>query len=101
MGNNGFKKEYITGRKDQWDIDYKIMMKGREVSKTIDQYFEFLKENMDFRVLMKKYNKPRVFFYLDPPYISSGKKYKLMFSFRNSKYWSIVFETSRPFIMIL
>ena len=26
MGNNGFKKEYITGRKDQWDIDYKIMM---------------------------------------------------------------------------
>jgi hypothetical protein len=48
MGNNGFKKEYITGRKDQWDIDYKIMMKGREVSKTIDQYFEFLKENMSF-----------------------------------------------------
>ena len=48
MGNNGFKKEYITGRKDQWGIDYKIMMKGREVSKTIDQYFEFLKENMSF-----------------------------------------------------
>ena len=48
MVNNGFKKEYITGRKDQWDIDYKIMMKGREVSKTIDGYFEFLKENMSF-----------------------------------------------------
>ena len=48
LKNNGFKKEYITGRKDQWDIDYKIMMKGREVSKTIDQYFEFLKENMSF-----------------------------------------------------
>ena len=48
MVKNGFKKEYITGRKDQWDIDYKIMMKGREVSKTIDQYFEFLKENMSF-----------------------------------------------------
>ena len=48
MGNNGFKKEYITGRKDQWDIDYKIMMKGYEVSKTIDQYFEFLRENMSF-----------------------------------------------------
>jgi hypothetical protein len=46
--NNGFKKEYITGRKDQWDIDYKIMMKGYEVSKTIDEYFEFLKENMSF-----------------------------------------------------
>ena len=48
MGNNGFKKEYVTGRKDQWDIDYKIMMKGFEVSKTIDQYFEFLRENMSF-----------------------------------------------------
>ena len=48
MGNNGFKKEYVTGRKDQWDIDYKIMMKGFEVSRTIDQYFEFLKENMSF-----------------------------------------------------
>ena len=48
MKNNGFKKEYVTGRKDQWDVDYKIMMKGREVSKTIDQYFEFLKENMNF-----------------------------------------------------
>jgi hypothetical protein len=48
MRNNGFKKEYVTGRKDQWDIDFKIMMKGREVSKTIEQYFEFLKENMSF-----------------------------------------------------
>ena len=48
MSNNDFKKEYVTGRKDQWDIDYKIMMKGYEVSKTIDQYFEFLKENMSF-----------------------------------------------------
>ncbi|MDA8055498.1 MAG: hypothetical protein M0Z77_07615 [Thermoplasmatales archaeon] len=48
MGNNVFKKEYITGRKDQWDIDFKIMMKGYEVSKTKDQYFEFLKENMSF-----------------------------------------------------
>ena len=29
-------------------VIYKIMMKGREVSKTIDGYFEFLKENMSF-----------------------------------------------------
>ncbi|MCL4450112.1 MAG: hypothetical protein M1386_02200 [Candidatus Thermoplasmatota archaeon] len=48
MVNNGFKKEYITERKDQWDTDYKIMMKGYEISKTIDEYFEFLKENMSF-----------------------------------------------------
>ena len=50
MGNNGFKKEYVTGRKDQWDVHYKIMMKGFEVSKSIEQYFESLKENMSFVV---------------------------------------------------
>ena len=38
---------------------------------------------MDFRVLMKKYNKPRVFYYLDPPYISSGKKYKHSFKLQD------------------
>ena len=43
-------------------------------------------ENMDFRVLMKKYNKPRVFFYLDPPYISSGKKYKHSFKLQDLIY---------------
>ena len=48
MKNNGFKKGYVMGRKDQWDIDYKIMMKGYESTRTIDQYFEFLKENMSF-----------------------------------------------------
>ena len=37
-------------------------------------------ENMDFRDLMKKYSKPRVLFYLDPPYLSSGKKYRLSFT---------------------
>ncbi|MEM0050489.1 MAG: DNA adenine methylase [Candidatus Bathyarchaeia archaeon] len=37
-------------------------------------------ENMDFRKLMARYNKPRVFFYLDPPYLSSGKKYKYSFT---------------------
>ena len=35
MKNNGFKKEYVTGRKDQWDIDYKIMMKGYEDPGTV------------------------------------------------------------------
>ena len=37
-------------------------------------------ENKDFRELMRLYNKPRVLFYLDPPYLSSGKKYKHSFS---------------------
>ena len=48
MKNNGFKKEYVTGRKDQWDIDYKIMMKGCQTTKSKEQFFEFLKENMGF-----------------------------------------------------
>jgi hypothetical protein len=48
MSCDDFKKEYVTGRKDQWDIDYKIIMKGYESTRTIDQYFEFLKENMSF-----------------------------------------------------
>ena len=42
------QKEYRQSRKDQWDIDYKIMMKGYENTKTREQYFEFLKENMGF-----------------------------------------------------
>lgn len=52
MRNNGFKKEHVKGGKDQWDINFKIMMKGYEVSKTIEEYFESLKENMSF-VIMK------------------------------------------------
>ena len=46
MSCDDFKKEYVTGRKDQWDIDYKIIMKGHELSKTVDEYFEFLRESM-------------------------------------------------------
>ena len=40
---------------------------------------DWVVENMDFRELMRKYSRPRVFFYLDPPYLSSGKKYKHSF----------------------
>ena len=40
-------------------------------------------ENMDFRELMKKYSKPSIFFYLDPLYISSGKKYKHSFKLQD------------------
>ena len=32
------------------------------------------------RELMKRYSKPRVMFYLDPPYLSSGKKYRHSFT---------------------
>ena len=46
--NNGFKKEYVTGRKDRLEIDYKIMVKGYQTTKSKEQFFEFLKENMSF-----------------------------------------------------
>ncbi|MEM0134420.1 MAG: hypothetical protein QXU18_04225 [Thermoplasmatales archaeon] len=51
VAGNGFRKEYVTGRKDQWDIDYKIMMKGFEMSKTKEQFFEFLKEKMNYVIM--------------------------------------------------
>jgi len=37
-------------------------------------------EHMDFKDLMKKYSKPRELFYLDPPYLSSGRRYKHRFT---------------------
>jgi DNA adenine methylase len=44
---------------------------------------DWIVENTDFRELMKRYNKPRVLFYLDPPYLRSGKKYNYPFSFED------------------
>ena len=41
---------------------------------------EWTIENMAFRELMKKYSKPRLLFYLDQPYLSSGKKYRHSFT---------------------
>ncbi|MEM0136215.1 MAG: hypothetical protein QXU18_13495 [Thermoplasmatales archaeon] len=50
MKNNGFKKEYVMGKKDQLDIDYKTIMKRSEVSKTKEQCFESPKENMNLMI---------------------------------------------------
>ena len=44
---------------------------------------DWVVENMDFRELMKRYNKPRVLLYLDPPYLRSGKKYNYTFSLQD------------------
>ena len=55
--------------------------KGHRVKRFSIENFIYVRdwviENMDFRDLMDRYNRERVFFYLDPPYISSGKKYRL------------------------
>ncbi|MEM3554966.1 MAG: DNA adenine methylase [Candidatus Micrarchaeaceae archaeon] len=53
-------------------------------------HFEFVNilndwiiENKDFRELMDLYNKPTVLLYLDPPYLTGGKKYKYQFDFQD------------------
>ena len=42
-------------------------------------------ENKDFRELFRIYNRPRVLMYLDPPYLSSGKKYRHSFELEDLK----------------
>ncbi len=41
---------------------------------------EWIIENTGFRELIDRYNKLRVFLYLDPPFLSSGKKYRYSFT---------------------
>lgn len=56
---------------------------GKQISRfTIENWLlvrDWIVENKDFRDLLDIYNKPRVLIYLDPPYLSSGKKYKHSF----------------------
>ena len=36
-------------------------------------------ENLNYKDLIKKYDSPTTFFYLDPPYLHGGTKYKFSF----------------------
>ena len=40
---------------------------------------KWIVENMDFRELMKRYNRQRVMLYLDPPYLRGGGQYRYVF----------------------
>ncbi|MHB1811847.1 MAG: DNA adenine methylase [Thermoplasmataceae archaeon] len=40
---------------------------------------KWIVENMDFRDLMKRYNKPDVLLYMDPPYLRGGDQYRYKF----------------------
>ena len=42
-------------------------------------------ENLDFRELIKKYADAHTLFYLDPPYLKAGKKYKYSFDINDFK----------------
>ena len=45
---NPFTKEYYTGRKDQFDLDYAISRKGVDETKTKDELISFLEEKLKF-----------------------------------------------------
>lgn len=45
---NPFKKEYINGRKDQFDLDYALFRKSIEESSTREELIEFLQEKFDY-----------------------------------------------------
>ena len=45
---NPFTKEYYTGRKDQFDLDYAIFRKGVDETKTKDELISFLEEKLKF-----------------------------------------------------
>ena len=40
---------------------------------------EWIVENMDFRDLLERYNRPKVLLYCDPPYLDGGQTYKYSF----------------------
>ena len=54
---NKFEKEYITGRKDQFDIDYAIFMKCFEETGTRDDLVNKFEEKLKYIIPMVAYEK--------------------------------------------
>ena len=53
---NKFEKEYITGRKDQFDIDYAVFRKAIEETETRENLIKRLEERFN-KVITKLSNK--------------------------------------------
>ena len=45
---NPFTKEYYTGRKDQYDIDYSIFRKAVEETRTREELIKYLEERLAY-----------------------------------------------------
>jgi len=48
MKNNGFVKEYVIGRKDQFDLDYAIFRKAVEETETREDMINYIEEKMQY-----------------------------------------------------
>jgi len=48
MKNNGFVKEYVIGRKDQFDLDYAIFRKAVEETETREDFINYIEEKMQY-----------------------------------------------------
>ena len=45
---NPFTKEYYTGRKDQYDLDYAIFQKAMEETETRDDLIKYLEQRFGY-----------------------------------------------------
>ena len=45
---NPFTKEYISGRKDQFDVDYALFRKAIDETKTMEELISFQEEKLKF-----------------------------------------------------
>ena len=48
---NPFTKEYYTGRKDQYDIDYSIFRRAVEDTQTREELIKFLEDRFAYVIL--------------------------------------------------
>ena len=85
--NSRYPRDVDTAFKLVYLQTYSFMGDGRSFGRRFKgnkPMPRFTIENFVYvRDLMKKYSKPRVLFYLDPPYLSSGKKYRHRFTLDN------------------
>jgi len=69
----------ISSKRDTYAVTFNNIFKNYVYIR------DWIIENLDFRDLIKKYDSETTFFYLDPPYLEGGKKYKHSFTIEDFK----------------